>query len=89
MLVTLSFSLSSTTLSDYLQVVVTGIPHLPLNVDSYVAVIDTVQLGTSLSKSYFYIWYKDERSESIPWDANATLVKLAIEQMTSLVGCAR
>ena len=49
-------------------------------------IIDTVSLGTSLSTSYFYIWYKEERSVSIPWDASSSFVKRAIEKLDNVVG---
>jgi len=49
-------------------------------------IVDTVSLGTSLSTSYFYIWYKKERSDSIPWDASSSFVKRALEKLDNVVG---
>ena len=48
--------------------------------------IDTISLGTSLSTSYFYILYNDEKSESIPWDATSSFIKDRIEKMTNISG---
>ena len=70
----------------FIKVAVDGSPQLPLRVKSNIALIDTVSLGTSLSTSYFYIWYKNERSESIPWDASAALVKIAVKKMQNVGG---
>ena len=63
-----------------------GNPHLPLKVKSVIALIDTQSLGTSLSTSYFYIWYKNERSKSIPWNASSAFVKNVVEGMESVTG---
>lgn len=49
-------------------------------------VIDVSELGTSYSKSYFFVWYKDERSKSIPWNASSKFVKEALEEMSSISG---
>ena len=63
-----------------------GNPHIPLNLKSAIAIIDTISLGTSLSASYFYILYKGERSESLPWDASSRLMKEKIEKMKGVIG---
>jgi hypothetical protein len=55
-------------------------------VKSTIAIIDTISLGTSLSTSYFYILYRGEISESIPWDASSTLIKAKIEKMENVFG---
>jgi hypothetical protein len=68
------------------EVAVVGNPELQLNISSMIAFIQIDELGTSLSKSYFYIWYKGERSESIPWDASSEQMKEAIERMPSTSG---
>ena len=65
---------------------VNGYPFLPLNVKSRIAIIDTLALATSLPKSYFYIWYKKERSESIQWDATSNEVRHSIEQIGTVKG---
>lgn len=59
-----------------------GSPQLRLDIFSTVVVIETESLGTSLSTSYFYIWYKGKKSRSIAWDASALNVKDAMEQLT-------
>lgn len=65
---------------------VKGYPLLPLNVNSRIAIIDTLSLATSLPKSYFYIRYKNERSKSIQWDATSNDVRKSIEQMSAVRG---
>lgn len=68
------------------EVAAVGIPELQLNISSLAAFINTEQLGTTLSKSYFYIWYNGERSESISWDASSEQMKEAIETISSITG---
>jgi hypothetical protein len=55
-------------------------------VKSTIAIIDTISLGTSLTTSYFYVWYRGEKSESIPWDASSSLMKEKIERMATVSG---
>jgi len=68
------------------QVAVVGTPRLSLNLKSSLVVIETLTLGTSLSKSYFYVLYKNERSPSIPWDASSDFVQSTIEGMLEVSG---
>lgn len=49
-------------------------------------IIDIAELGTSYSKSYFYVWYKGQRSKSIPWNASSEFVKKAFEQIGTMLG---
>lgn len=63
-----------------------GLPKLALVVKSLILIIDTKSMGTSLSTSYFFIIYKNERSRSIPWDASASYVKDALEEMSTISG---
>jgi hypothetical protein len=53
---------------------------------STIIIIDTSELGTSYSKSYFYIFFGKERSTSIPWDASSRFVKNALEMMSGIIG---
>lgn len=68
------------------EVTTNGYPELQINVQSLIAKLELIKMGTSLSKSYFYIWYISERSDSIPWDATSTFLKQAIENIPSVVG---
>jgi hypothetical protein len=68
------------------KVAVVGNPELQLNISSVIAIIQTEQLGTSLSKSYFYIWYNGKRSESIAWDATSEQMKETIEAIPTTTG---
>ena len=61
-------------------------PEIPINVNSSIVIIDVAELGTSYSKSYFYIWYKGQRSMSIPWDASSSFVKYALEKIVTMTG---
>ncbi len=61
-------------------------PTIPIIVNSSVVVIDIAELGTSYSKSYFYVWYEEERSMSIPWNAPSQMVREALEKMASVLG---
>ena len=57
-----------------------------MRIKSYIVIVDTVSLGTSLSTSYFYIWYKGERTDSIPWDASSRFVKATLENLENIRG---
>ena len=61
-------------------------PTIPINVKSSIIIIDIEKLGTSYSKSYFYIWYKNERSSSIRWNASSENVKQVLEKMNKISG---
>ena len=63
-----------------------GSPKLVLELNSSIVVIDTLELGTSRTKSYFYIKYKNERYSGIPWDASSNLVKASIEGLSTILG---
>ena len=69
-----------------MQVSVQDHPVIPINVKSSIVIIDLAELGTSYSKSCFYIWYKGHRSISIPWNAPSDFVKHALEGISSLKG---
>lgn len=61
-------------------------PTMPINVNSSIVIIDIAELGTSYSKSYFYLWYKNERSASIPWNASSLFVQKVLENMSAIFG---
>ncbi len=61
-------------------------PVIPINVKSSIVIIDIAEIGTSYSKSYFYVWYKGQRSISIPWNAPSNYVKNAFERIGTMMG---
>ncbi len=68
------------------QVSVTGIPELPLDIQSTIFVVDTSTDGTMVAGSYFRISYKNAESGRIPWNASAKEVKLAVESLSTVAG---
>lgn len=48
-----------------------GNPKIPLSVRSSIALIDTLALGSSYSKSYFFIRFQNMLSKAIPWNVSA------------------
>ncbi len=69
-----------------IKVGVTNKPTIPINVKSSIVIIDVGKLGTSYSKSYFYMRYRNERSSSILWNASAEQVKQALENLSTMSG---
>uniref|UniRef100_A0A7S4JS32 Calx-beta domain-containing protein n=1 Tax=Odontella aurita TaxID=265563 RepID=A0A7S4JS32_9STRA len=68
------------------EVAVKGMPVLPMNVNSTVAIIDTFTTGRISASSHFFIWYRNVRTVKIPWDASATFLKNAVEGLSTVTG---
>ena len=69
------------------HVAVTGIPGLPLNVQSSIAVLEILSSENELlSESYFNLLYKGERSRRIPSNSSAMEIEDAIESLQSFRG---
>ena len=68
------------------EVQVRGIPELPLQIESTIAIIDTITSEGINGGSYFTVTYRGVESEPISWNASALDVTRTIESMDSMLG---
>lgn len=71
----------------YGKVSVGGVPKLPISIASSMLLIDTYATGIEISPgSFFYISFREEVSESIPWNATRDELYNAIKMLTIFSG---